>query len=138
MGETFCNKCGGVVSPLRYVIGKCLCMSTKDKRIDDLEAENAKLVGRLAQWGESVDRTRPLCPDHRDKQAGKSCLVCEVEQERGAAYNAEQGFERAQADRRALVDKMAVAVQMAKSYMRSGRIDDAASVLDALLEAHDG
>ncbi len=28
---------------------------------------------------DSIDRTRPLCPDHRDKQAGSECLACRID-----------------------------------------------------------
>ena len=33
----------------------------------------------LNQLIEAFDRARPLCPDHRDKQRGKSCLACRIE-----------------------------------------------------------
>lgn len=28
---------------------------------------------------DSTDRTRPLCPDHRDKQEGSECLACRID-----------------------------------------------------------
>ena len=43
-------------------------------RIADLERENSI----LSLKARVVDRL-PLCPDHRDKVAGKPCLQCEVE-----------------------------------------------------------
>jgi hypothetical protein len=27
----------------------------------------------------AMERQRPLCPDHRDKQSGKDCLACTIE-----------------------------------------------------------
>lgn len=27
----------------------------------------------------AIERQRPLCPDHRDKQLGKECLACMIE-----------------------------------------------------------
>lgn len=46
-------------------------------------AEIRRLREFVRKMGESTNRTRPLCPDHRDKQAGKSCLACEIERLRG-------------------------------------------------------
>lgn len=33
----------------------------------------------LSAQRESFERTRPLCPDHRDKQRGSECMACKVE-----------------------------------------------------------
>ena len=42
--------------------------------IDRLKAENKKLTIKT-----SNSLANNLCPDHRDKQAGKPCLACEID-----------------------------------------------------------
>ena len=42
--------------------------------IDRLRAENKKLTIKT-----SNSLANNLCPDHRDKQAGKPCLACEID-----------------------------------------------------------
>ena len=52
----------------------------------EVRDEDMAEIKRLrAQLDNSLGRN--LCPDHRDKQAGKSCLACEIERLR--ALNAE-------------------------------------------------
>jgi hypothetical protein len=55
-------------------------------------AEKAeKQTSFLKRQADSMERSRPLCPDHRDKQRGKECLACQVEKaqaERDAALDA--------------------------------------------------
>ena len=52
----------------------------------DLDAAGAagrRLGERIAS---AIERSRPLCPDHRDKQAGKECLACEIERLKARLY----------------------------------------------------
>lgn len=55
---------------------------------------------------EAVDRARPLCPNHRDKQHGKTCLACRIERlEKALAFYADRdnwrcGPDETQADLR--------------------------------------
>lgn len=44
---------------------------------------------------EAVDRTRPLCPDHRDKASGYHCLLCELELRTRAAKQLRHRMEQA-------------------------------------------
>ncbi len=39
--------------------------------------KNETQAGKLLRM---VDEARPLCPDHRDKQHGKPCLACRIEE----------------------------------------------------------
>lgn len=39
-------------------------------------SEEAQPVKQLAALRESFERSRPLCPDHRDKQRGGECMAC--------------------------------------------------------------
>ena len=36
-------------------------------------------VQMIREITDSFERTRPLCPDHRDKQEGSGCLACRIE-----------------------------------------------------------
>lgn len=50
--------------------------------VDEVERLESKLAATrrvFARQNEALERMRPLCPDHRDKQSGKPCLACEVE-----------------------------------------------------------
>ena len=50
--------------------------------LDQLRLDNERLRKQAKCYKgqmESLERTRPLCPDHRDKQSGKYCLVCRLE-----------------------------------------------------------
>jgi len=59
--------------------------------IDRLKAENKKLIIKT-----SNSLANNLCPDHRDKQAGKPCLACEID--RLAARVGELEVERDELD----------------------------------------
>lgn len=37
-------------------------------------------MSAMSGFLEAVERQRPLCPDHRDKQVGKPCLACRIEE----------------------------------------------------------
>jgi len=54
-------------------------------------AERSMLTSMLAAQRESFERTRPLCPDHRDKQRGE-CMACHVERLERALRIALQGL----------------------------------------------
>ena len=40
---------------------------------------DADAAGYAVRLVKSIERSRPLCPDHRDKQKGKPCLACTIE-----------------------------------------------------------
>lgn len=44
----------------------------------EIDLAMATVLGRQR---DSFERTRPLCADHRDKQAGKECLACTIERQ---------------------------------------------------------
>ncbi len=50
---------------------------TLERELAEAQAENKRLVLKAAS-----SLANNLCPDHRDKQAGKPCLACEIERMR--------------------------------------------------------
>jgi hypothetical protein len=60
---------------------------------DDWRAEREHLLSKLEMYEKALpdekmvpirflhamERLRPLCPDHADKQRGKECLACQIE-----------------------------------------------------------
>jgi hypothetical protein len=60
-------------------------LEAADKIILNQDKELAHLRQQLADGAftarmvGAIERQRPLCPDHRDKQIGKPCLACTVE-----------------------------------------------------------
>jgi len=51
-------------------------LETAADEIERLQREN-----RVLQLKAGCSLANNLCPDHRDKQAGKSCLACEIERQ---------------------------------------------------------
>lgn len=45
-------------------------------RLAEAEAARGAFTARMVG---AIERQRPLCPDHRDKQTGKPCLACTIE-----------------------------------------------------------
>lgn len=77
----------GITKPcncFRYIVREAQeYIITAESALAASQAEVERLKKRAAICDRLADRL-PLCPDHRDKQGGKSCLACEVERLRGA------------------------------------------------------
>jgi len=87
-----CPKCGSIANKLiDYDAYTCLDADCdvsifsiwQQAEIDRLNQELERYKKKcevITNLVHSVEDSRPLCPDHRDKQRGKTCLACRIEE----------------------------------------------------------
>jgi hypothetical protein len=94
------------------------------------ERDRREAVIRDAFRGQmaSVERTRPLCPGHRDKQSGRACLACQIETLTRRAEAAESALSSARGAETRLSGEVAELIRERDQALRRGT-DAAARVL---------
>lgn len=63
----------------------CTCIQIIDSLVDQINnlqesIDGVMKINKTLSQRATNSLANNLCPDHRDKQAGKSCLACEIEQ----------------------------------------------------------
>lgn len=104
--------------------------------IDDLRARLAAAEKRGAIGDRIIERL-PLCPDHRDKQNGKDCLVCSLEAAEARERKREVLWREYEA---LLIAELEEVVPLAATHgWRSSRFEDGVRLRAALAgETSDG
>ncbi len=92
-------------APGQYIIHEQVAALTRDvetlfQYIENLHIKVTRLSSKLEEQAKEIkilelknksSLANNLCPDHRDKQAGKSCLACEIERKDKEITRKEEG-----------------------------------------------